>query len=155
MAPQGISRSEDELVARLRTFLGDTPEKNRLIPDVELTDDELRLALELTLDEYNNSPPFENRTYENLPSLVLIIHGGAIQALIMAGIVQNRNYLNFSDGGIQEVISDKGQAYQGWIQMLVAKYREETISLKTSLNMERGFGIIGSPYGNVFDSDFT
>jgi len=155
MAPPGIRKSEDELLKRLRTFLGDTPEKNRLIPDTELTDDELKLALEMALDEYNHFPPFEARTYENLPSLTLILHGAAIQALIMAGIVQNRNYLNFSDGGIQEVISDKGQAYQGWIQMLMGKYREETLGLKTSLNMEQGFGVIGSPYGNVFDSDFS
>jgi hypothetical protein len=151
MAPPGIRKSKEDLRKMLRAFLGDTPEDNKLIPDEELSDDKLDLALELALDEYNHFPPFENRTWENLPSLVIIIHGGAIQALIMAGIVQNRNYLNFSDGGIQEVISDKGPAYQSWIQMLLSKYREESLGLKTSLNMERNFGVIASPYGNSFD----
>lgn len=155
MAPPGIKKTEDELVAMLRAFLGDTPEENKLIPDKEISDDKLKLALTMALDEYNNTPPFEARTFLTFPSLTIIIHGGAIQALMMAGIVQTRNYLNFSDGGIQEVISDKGPAYQGWIQNLVGKYQQEALNLKTALNMERNFGVIGSPYGNVFDSDFS
>lgn len=151
MPPAGINKSEDELVPMLRAFLGDTPEDNKLIEDRELSDDKLRLALNLALDEYNNTPPFETRTFATFPSLSIIIHGGAIHALVMAGIVQTRNYLNFSDGGIQEVISDKGPAYQSWIQNLMGKYREEAMALKTSLNMERNFGCIPSPYGNTFD----
>lgn len=151
MAPPGINKSKEELVKMLRTFLGDTPEDNKLIPDQELSDDKLGLALDMALDLHNHTPPFESKTFSTFPSLTLVLHGAAIQALIMAGIVQNRNYLNFSDGGIQEVVSDKGPAYQSWIQNLMSQYREETLSLKTSLNMERGFGIIPSPYGNTFD----
>lgn len=137
----------------MRTFLGDTPESNRLIPDQELSDDKLGLALDLALDEYNHTPPFENQAFENFPSLAVILHGGAIQALIMAGIVMSRNYLNFSDGGIQEVISDKAQAYQSWIANLISSYREGALNIKTALNMERNFGVIPSPYGNVFNLD--
>lgn len=151
MAPPGINKSKEELIKMLRTFLGDTPEENKLIPDEELSDDKLGLALELALDIHNNTEPFENRTFQTFPSLQLIIHGGAIQALIMAGIISDRNYLNFSDGGIQEVVSDRGQRYIGWLQNLMQQYREQTIGLKTSLNMERGFGIIPSPYGNTVD----
>ena len=155
MAPPGIRKSEDELVKMLRTFLGDTPEDNKLIPDKEMSDDKLKLALNLALDEYNNTPPFEQRSFLTFPSLSIIIHGGAIQALTMAGIIQTRNYLNFSDGGIQEVISDKASGYQSWIGNLVGKYQSEALNLKTALNMEENFGIISSPYGNTFDSDFS
>lgn len=151
--PPGIKKSKDELVVLLRTFLGDTPEDNKTIDGHELSPDKLGLALELALDEYNNTPPFEARTFLTFPSLTIILHGGAIQALMMAGIVQTRNYLNFSDGGIQEVISDKGPAYQAWIQNLIGKYRDEVLAIKTSLNMERNFGVIPSPYGNSYDFD--
>jgi hypothetical protein len=150
MAPSGINKSKDELLAMLRAFLGDTAEENKLIPDEELSNDKLKLALELALDEYNNTPPFEARTFETFPSLAIIIHGAAIQALIMAGLVQSRNFLNFSDGGVQEVISDKAQAYQSWIGNLVTAYRDEALSVKTALNMEQNFSVIPSPYGNVF-----
>jgi hypothetical protein len=154
VAPPGIGLSKKDLLKRLRTFLGDTPEKNHLIPDQELTDDELNLAMDLCLDEYNHLPPFENHTFETFPSLILIIHGSAIQCLIMAGIVQQRNYLNFSDGGVNEVISDKGPAYQSWVQSLIAGYQQGAMNLKTSLNMERNFGVIPSPYGNSYDFDW-
>ena len=153
MPPAGIGKSEDELVRMLRSFLGDTPDDNRLIEDQELSDDKLRLALALALDEYNNTPPFEARKFSNFPSLAIIIHGGAIQALIMAGIVQTRNYLQFSDGGISEVIGDKAPMYQGWINQLasvLANYKSTTEAIKVSINMEQGFGYIASPYGNGF-----
>lgn len=153
MAPPGIGLKKEELLKRLRVFLGDSQEENRLIPDQELSDDKLNLALDMALDLHNNTPPYERRTFESYPSLTLIIHGACIQALIMAGIIQNRNYLNFSDGGIQEVISDKGPAYQSWIQNLMGQYREEMLNHKTAINMEQGFGVIPSPYGNSYDFD--
>jgi hypothetical protein len=151
MAPSGIQKTKEELVKMLRTFLGDTEEENRLIPGQELSDDKLGLALDLAIDEYNHYPPFENTNYLTFPSLALIIHGGAIQALIMAGLIQSRNYLNFSDGGIQEVINDKAASYQSWIGNLMSRYQQEALALKTSLNMERNFGVIPSPYGNFYD----
>jgi hypothetical protein len=151
MAPTGIRKTEDELIKLVRTFIGDTPEENRLVPDRELSDDKLRLALQLTLDNYNNTPPYENVSYLNFPSLTLIIHGAVIQSLIMAGILQSRNYLQFNDGGISEVVSDKAAVYQSWIGNIIGAYREEMANIKVSLNMERNFGVIASPYGNVFD----
>jgi hypothetical protein len=153
MSPPGIGRSRDELVGLVRSFLGDRPEENRLIPDYEVSDDKIKLALEMTLDQYNNTPPFERVTFERLPSLTLIIHGTAIQCLVMAGIVQSRNTLNFTDGGIPQVVAGKSQEYQSWIANLLGAYREEMLSIKTSLNMERNFGVVGSPYGGVFDYD--
>lgn len=151
MAPPGINLTQDQLVKRLRTFLGDSPVENRLIEGEEISDDKLRLALDLALDEYNHTPPFEARTYATFPSLAVILHGAAIQALIMAGLVQSRNYLSFSDGGIQEVISDKAAAYQSWIGQIVAKYQEGAMNIKTALNMEENFGVIPSPYGGFYD----
>lgn len=155
MPPPGINKSQDELIKMVRVFLGDSPEENKLTEGNELSDDKLRLSLDMALDLYNNTAPFENRTFETFPSLTLIIHGSVIQALMMAGIIQTRNHLNFSDGGIQEVISDKAGGYQAWIGQIVGAWRDEMLSIKTALNMEANFGIISSPYGNTFDSDFS
>ena len=149
----GINKSKDELVKMLRTFLGDTPEENRLIPDKELSDDKLKLALELALSEYNNTPPFQAVTFETFPNLMVILYGGAIQALIMAGIIMARNYLQFNDGGISEVVADKSATYQSWIGNLVGTYKDAVMNIKVSINMEENFGVIPSPYGNVFDFD--
>jgi len=151
MSPPGINKSKEELVVLLRTYLGDSPEENRIIPGKETSDDKLSLALDLALDEYNNTPPFETRTFQTFPSLITILSGAAIQALVMAGLVQSRNHLQFSDGRFSTVIEDKSPAYQAWINQIIATYQRNVSAIKTSLNMERNFGVISSPYGNVMD----
>jgi hypothetical protein len=85
---------------------------------------------------------------------MILIHGGTVQCLIMAGLIQARNYLSFNDGGISEVISDKSPQYQSWIQSMtgvIGNYKQKSDELKTALNMESAFGVIVSPYGNFYD----
>lgn len=143
--------TEDAAIKMLRTFLGDTKDDNKLIPGEELGHDKLKLAIALTLDEFNNAPPFTSFTLQTFPSLMVLMHGATVQCLIMAGLIQSRNYLQFSDGGISEVIGDKAPMYQGWINQLasvLANYKSTTEAIKVSINMEQGFGYIASPYGN-------
>lgn len=150
MPPPGINLTMDQAVSRLRVFLGDTKSENKLIPGEELSDDKLRMAIELTIDEFNNAPPFTSFTLATFPSLLVLMHGATVQSLIMAGLVQTRNYLQFSDGGISEVLGDKAPMYQGWINQLASvlkNYKETTEAIKVSINMEQGFGVIPSPYG--------
>jgi hypothetical protein len=152
--PPGINLTKQQVQDRLRLFLGDRPEENKLIPGFELEPDKLELALDLVLDEFNNTPPFFNFTIERFPSLMILLHGGTVHCLIMAGLIQSRNYLNFNDGGISEVISDKSPQYQSWIQSisgLIGNYKQKSDELKIALNMENAFGVIPSPYGNFFD----
>lgn len=152
--PPGIGWTIDDATGALREFLGDKPENNKLIPGTELSPDQLKLAIELTIDEVNNTPPFMQFTLEDFPSKVILLHGGTVQALIMAGLVQSRNYLQFSDGGISEIISDKAPSYQGWIQQLtgiIGNYKQKTDELKIAINMERAWGVVPSPYGYWYD----
>lgn len=150
MPPPGINLTEEQAIAMLRTFIGDRAEDNRLIPGEELGVDKLRLAIRLTMDEFNNAPPFTSFDLQTFPSLMVLLHGATVQCLIMAGLIQSRNYLQFSDGGISEVISDKAPMYQGWIQQLsgiLSNYKKVSEDIKVSINMEQGFGVIPSPYG--------
>lgn len=152
--PPGISLTKEQLQDRLRLYIGDRPEDNKLIPGYELEPDKLNLALDLVLDEFNNSPPFTAFTFASFPSLMIMLHGGTVHCLIMAGLIQARNYLNFNDGGISEVISDKSPQYQSWIQTisgLLKNYKQMSDELKIALNMENAFGVIASPYGNFYD----
>ncbi len=153
MPPPGINLTEEQVLKHLRTFLGDRPEDNKLIPGEELSVDKLKLAVALTIDEFNNAPPFTSFTLQTFPSLMVLIHGATVQCLIMAGLIQSRNYLQFSDGGISEVIGDKAPSYQGWINQLagiLGNYKKTSEDIKVSINMEQGFGFIPSPYGNGY-----
>ena len=148
--PEPINLTVDQVVARLRLYLGDNPSENRLIPGQELSDDKLKLAIELALDEFNKTPPFMNFTVATFPSLSVLLQGSTVHCLVMAGLIQSRNYLQFGDGGISEILGDKAPVYQGWIQLLqstLKNYQKSTDDIKTALNMESAFGVIPSPYG--------
>ena len=147
--PPGINLTREQAIQRVRLFLGDRPENNQLIPGEELSNDKLSLAIDMTIDEFNRTPPFMNFTLAEFPSLMVLIHGAAVQCLIMAGLIQSRNYLQFSDGGISEVMSDKAPSYQGWIQLMTTtlnNYKQATSEIKIAINMERAWGVIDSPY---------
>lgn len=151
--PPGIRLTREQAIGHLRTFIGDRPENNKLIPDFELSDGKLDLAITLALDEFNNSPPFMTFTLADFPSLMILLHGATVQCLIMAGMIQSRNFLQFGDGGLSEVIGDKAPAYQGWINQLsslVNNYKQMTNETKVAINMERTWGVIPSPYGDWF-----
>lgn len=120
----------------LRLFLNDTPELNRLIRREESTDDKLDLAMDLATDDYNITPPMlQNRTLATFPSLYLLIYGSTIQVLRSAGILQSRNELAYSSGGVSVRIFDKTQLYQSWINQFVAEYERKKNNFKISLNI--------------------
>lgn len=120
----------------LRLFLNDTPELNRLIRKEESDDERLDLALALTVDDWNITPPFlGNLTVANFPSLFLLIYGGAINTLRSAGLLQSRNELAYSSGGVSVRIFDKTQLYQSWIAQFVAEYERKKQNYKISLNI--------------------
>lgn len=149
--PPGIGMTQAQVVETLRLFLGDRPENNHLTPGFELGDDKLALAVKLAMDEFNNTPPFMQFTdIATFPSLKVLLHGSVVQCLIMAGLIQSRNYLQYNDGGISEAFSDKAPSYQSWITQatgILNNYKQETDAIKVALNMERAFGVIESPYG--------
>lgn len=120
----------------LRLFLNDTPELNRLIRTHESTEEKLDLALALALDDFNATAPLiGNWTIENFPSLWLLLYGATIQTLRSAGLLQSRNELTYSSGGVSVRIFDKTQLYQSWINAFVAEYEQKKMNYKKSLNI--------------------
>jgi hypothetical protein len=120
----------------LRLFLNDTPELNRLIRTQESTDEKLDLALRLATDDYNITPPLlDTPQVWNFPSLYLLIYGASIQVLRSAGLLQSRNELAYSSGGVSVRIFDKTQLYQSWIAQFVAEYERKKQNYKISVNI--------------------
>lgn len=119
----------------------DNEEMNRLLRRKEIDDDRLQFALELTISDFNSTTPVSKKyNFANFPSLYLLIHGGAIQCLKMAGLYQSRNELAYSAGGSSFVRSNKTGLYQSWIQMFAADYESKKINLKIQSNVENAYG---------------
>jgi hypothetical protein len=135
---------------RLRLFLRDFPALNRLIREYEHTDADLDLALDMTVEEYNTiTPPLAYVTIGTYPNLWLLLHGGAIHALKSAGMLQARNELNYSSGGITVRTFDKTSLYQSWINSFIQDYQFKLQNLKLANNITGGFGGVHSPYYNL------
>ena len=129
---------------QLRLFINDTAELNRLIRQEETDADHLDLAINLAIDDYNiTSPPLSFAYIDSFPSLYLLLHGAAIQTLKMAGILQSRNELNYSSGGVTVRTFDKTRNYQSWITMFMQDYERKKLNFKISQNIatSMGFGI--------------
>lgn len=130
-------QTEREKVRKLlRLFLNDTPELNRLIRREESDDPKLDLAIDLALDDYNiTAPLLQTHQLSNFPSLYLLIYGATIQVLRSAGILQSRNELAYSSGGVSVRIFDKTALYQSWIAQFMAEYERKKQNYKISANI--------------------
>jgi hypothetical protein len=154
-APQKEEKLGQILIRRLRAFLRDHAVLNELIEGKESSNEQLRDALLDAIDDWNiTQPPLAPVNIRTHPSQRLLIRGAAIEILFSAGILQDRNRLDYNDGGIVVRDKDKGPAYAAWIARLVNDYETKKINKKKTDNMNLAFGFIPSEYsGNNRNSE--
>ena len=104
--------------------------------------------MDLAIDDYNiTAPLLQSHNLSNFPSLYLLIYGSSINTLRSAGILQSRNELAYSSGGVSVRIFDKTQLYQSWINQFVAEYERKKQNFKISLNINSALaGGVASEY---------
>ncbi len=130
----------NNVVAQVRLYLRDYAELNRLIRGEESSNRQIIWAIMDTLDDFNTTPPFTQFSLSNFPSRGLFIRGVACSLLESIGLLQTRNHLNFSDGGIQVGVSDKTPFIQSWLSVLRTAYEEKKMRLKVAYNIETAWG---------------
>jgi hypothetical protein len=138
-----IPAAEVELnafVRTVRTFLRDTPELNRLVQGVENSNRQIVWAITDALDDFNTTPPFTRCSLSTYPSKSLLLRGTVINLIESVGMLQTRNHLSFSDGGIQVGLNDKTAFLQSWLQIFQNKYEEKKQRIKVAMNIESAWG---------------
>ncbi len=131
----------EQMAQTIRTFLRDFPELNRLIRGVESSNRLIYWAIDDAIDDWNTTPPLIGAaSIANFPSKRLLIRGATITLLESVGLLQTRNHLTFSDGGIQVGVSDKTPLIQSWLQYFKNDYEQKKLRLKVSMNIEQGWG---------------
>ena len=144
-------------VSHLRQYLRDFPELNRLIDGQETSDRMLAWAVIDALDDFNNSPPHIGvYTVGNFPYKSLLLRGSVIAVLESVGLLQMRNQMQYSDGGITVSVSDKAPMIMQWINMLQSTYETKKLNYKISRNIQDAFqgdGIMSDYYflGGYYD----
>lgn len=141
--PQASARLR-QLVMMVRDFMRDSAELNRLIVGRETSDRQIMWAILDAIDVYNTTPPFlEQASVLGFPSLHVLLRLSVAHILESVALLQARNHLNFSDGGISYAVQDKHQMLMSWAQMFRNAAEQKVQRMKRSMNIElamRGHG---------------
>jgi len=134
--PQASARM-NEVVAMIRLYMRDFAELNRLIKGEETSNRMIAWAVIDALDDWNTTPPFIGSVgLENFPSISLLREATVIRVLESVGLLQTRNQLSYSDGGISVSVSDKTPLLMRWIEMYRGSYEQKKHRMKSSMNIE-------------------
>jgi hypothetical protein len=122
----GLASAEPRVVTELdvRAFLRDnSPSDNLLLDDYEFTSEEIRSALNLAVDKWNETPPFTGAyTAADFPYRYHLLRAVAASLLMLAVVRYARNTASLAvDGGSLDDQSAKIGPYT----QLAAQFRAE------------------------------
>ncbi len=143
------------LVERIRRYTKDRTELNRLIAGQEANDEDIMGAIDMCFSQFNNIPPFIGRyDFNRPPPLYLLIKGTTIFLLEMKGLLESRNALPFSDGGLS-VPNSRTAETTAWLDRFVSSYMNDLLNYKKSVNIEQSWGTsLSSEYSIINNGAF-
>lgn len=146
-AVPGVPPTVMEFVAMIREFMRDYPELNRLIAGEESSDRMILWALLDTIEDFNATPPPLSFRYGEIPRHILRL--GVVRTLLESVLLLNtRNSLAYSDGGIQVSLERTGPLMQ-LHQLMEARYEQKKRDYKISQNIARCYRSIASEYWSI------
>jgi hypothetical protein len=148
-----VSRfQKNETVFReaVRRYLRDQVQLNTLLAGHETDDVSLDLCIELALSDFNTTAPvITNYSIKTFPSFIILLYGTIVHVLQSAGVLQARNELNYSSGGVSVQISNKAGLYASWLDRFLKQYEVKKTNLKVQINAAQAWGGIESEYGLI------
>jgi hypothetical protein len=146
MSLDGIpNMSEDfrNFVYTVRTYTRDYPELNRLIRGEESTDRQIAWAILDALEDFNGTPPIMTLTLDYLLKRhqhSLLLRMTVITLIESVGLLQTRNHLNYSDGGINVGVNDKTPLLMNWLNYYKSTTEQMKQRVKVAFNIESILG---------------
>lgn len=128
----------------VRIWLRDNdPDANVLLDTEEFDPEEIRHALTLTVDYWNETPPSVGRyDYDRFPHRYALLRGAAANLLFMAAHRYRRNHLHYSAGGVSVDDQNKYQQYDAAGARLWDEYKQWVDTKKRSINVDLGWGTV-------------
>lgn len=139
----GVTPTMQAFVAVVRDYLRDHAELNRLIAGQETNDRMIAWAVLDAISLFNGTPHFTTLSLEDLLSRnqhSLVLRLTTITLLESVGLLQTRNHINYSNGGLNVGVNDKTPLILQWLQYFKASTMELMQRVKVALNIE---GILG------------
>lgn len=128
----------------IRIWLRDMdPSANLLIDDYEYSPEEMRTAMTLTVDYWNDQPPFIGcHDVKTFPWRSKLLCGTAANLLFIAAHRFRRNALKYQAGGMQIADQEKYAEYDSAATRLWEEYKNWVQIAKRALNAEHGWGMV-------------
>jgi hypothetical protein len=133
-------------VEEVREFVKDKVENNYLIDGEELSNTQVELAMELTVSEWNSTPPTSVATVDAFPYKHILMSGTLYRVFMGQAALLARNTFAFNDGGLSVPLEERFQLYQMLSTMFQSDYYSTMTKVKANINMEEGWGSLGSDY---------
>lgn len=135
---QGMSPAMRGFVQTVRLFLRDFAELNRLIAGEESSDRMVAWAVLDAIARFNGTPHFTILALEDLLQINqhnLLLRMTTESLLESVGLLQTRNQINYSNGGINVGVNDKTPLIMNWLQYFKATTEQRLTHVKTAINI--------------------
>jgi hypothetical protein len=130
------------LEMRVRDRLRDYAELNRLTSGYDHSPRLIKWAIYDTLGDWASTPPFIGVTLDKILErqwTSVFILGVTIELLRSLSILHMRNYLSYSDGGVN-VQTENPQLIMSWLQMAQSEYEQKKQRILIAANIESSLG---------------
>lgn len=146
--PVTLPKAEFPLkVEEIRMFLRDQPHYNILLEDIEFKNEDIQLAMRLTVARYNALTPQTSVVGPEYLNEWVLLCGVCCILFRSEGARQLRNQMITQDGNIAPVgIDEKQDLYLAWSNQFCAEFDEKAQKIKIQDNMESCYGGFGSGY---------
>lgn len=141
----GMTDATREFVFAVRSHLRDYPELNRLVKGVESSNRQIAWAVIDAVEEFNGTPHLTNYSLDQLldkHQYSLMLRLTLISLIESVALLQTRNHINYSDGGISVGVNDKAPMLLNWLQMYKGETQQKLQRVKVALNIA---SVIGEP----------
>ena len=134
-----LSRAMLEFIPVVRAYLRDFPELNRLVAGKETGDRFIAWSIFDAVSRFNGTPFFTSMRFEDLLQRQqhwLLLRMTVETVLESVGLLQTRNHINYSNGGINVGVNDKTPMIMNWLQLFSARTDQMITRVKVALNIE-------------------
>ncbi len=139
----GMTQSFREFIHVVREFHRDFPELNRIVAGAESTDRQIAWATLDAIADFNGTPHFTTMSLDDLVGrgqVHLLLRMTSISLIESVGLLQTRNHINYSNGGINVGVNDKTPMLMNWLQYFKSTTEQLKQRVKVAMNIE---GILG------------
>lgn len=144
-----LSPAMQAFIPVVRAYLRDHAELNRLLAGEETGDRFVAWGILDAMSRFNGTPHFTSLTFEDLLAISqhhLLLRMTVETVLESVGLLQTRNHINYSNGGVNVGVNDKTPMIMNWLQMFSARTDQMIARVKVALNIQ---GILGSGHVGV------